>query len=1314
MAGYPPPPSFGPAPGQRGQAVPFQYSTPQNTEYAYARPSQSTNMSAFERNATTLAPGLEYNARPPPFNLIARNSGAPPLPIYGGIDPSALYQMPVWATQVNPHGVQNPLESSTVDVVSGQGPFALQPESAAQGRAGPSATRPGLHAAEEGELSEGEYKENSVEGIPGPARGATGSYNDYRKDRGRPSNGTSNQRQSSFEKMTPVPLTDPYGRSRDMHRQSSDSYSPPSSGPAASVIATGRQPDLPLQDATVNLAHRREEERRMFAKQRGESMTNHQEQNTKQSLDNRGSLTATSANRAKSVQDARRQAQNAVLNLIPLKVRFQNFVDEGIDEEIIRSVFDDIGMSSSYSSTKQLSGGIGQAQHTAGFTPQAIASAVSDSITSGSPQIHSNLKTTTTNTNSNSQQTTNNAVPITNKGEERKDRIARLLEEKSKKLLNLPQPMSPATAILADNALANKSTASQSTTKVDKEKLLKQKMEALQKSREARAQKATAKQSAPSSMESGATAPGQHHIPPSQITHLSASVPITSPPDDIRTYSASPQYPDPQTSMPSIPGLFLSGTTGTLQPNIHQSTSIIQNTNLRKRPVASDFDSNAPTNTTYKRPFGHNRHDQRLVIDVSEEESDNESAEMEIDDQVADILARDIQVANPLRPGLRDLPPLSDFPPKKSFAAPSSTLSTPPSHQAPQRTSTRPEDLKKKEFEIQEMRRKIAEAEQRKKAKLVASGSQTPMNKTSTPIEDRSAKDASISNKIHTSIHIERLIDDASRKIEEEQEKLARAQELEEHSAKDLKQRESEQRRQRRARIAADLPVVDAEVQESQRRLAGLREEMENLELAVQKRLEEKRRLAEEMEKLGHEVDDQLEAQKDHLISLTGDIGMGQEGDSQVLPEPVDAASFPVDTNPEAVAAQEDISMSDYQPSSESPASQERTTTEGLASKEPSLPPADEESSGSQPQLRDSIGEELLPPPNLPDGQSPEAIMAGLPIKPSSEQDAANAADTNIMEPQASQFSLQAQDQLRTPPMDLNIDDTRPPSQQDTEDEVDMEESIADDAESTQSKDMEIDEPYQPDHDSITDTQGQNTPVPESLGLESNLASTADGDSDTYEPPEATPPLSTELIAADSPPFSPQSPESTEDTHSTDQEMSLAPIDGSTEPTEPVGAQLSQISNDEDKTEKAPAQKSFFTPYESPLKRFKAYRFHPEFTKQVPGGYKSLTYSNNIDDSKELCRFELAGGVCNDVSCEFQHFRDIVLPDELILVSLGDSSGYKEEDKTRFIKGLKEVLQDLRMSKIRDFQVIAAKICTFRQNMFEDSSKVLLLDSPAI
>ena len=50
----------------------------------------------------------------------------------------------------------------------------------------------------------------------------------------------------------------------------------------------------------------------------------------------------------------------------------------------------------------------------------------------------------------------------------------------------------------------------------------------------------------------------------------------------------------------------------------------------------------------------------------------------------------------------------------------------------------------------------------------------------------------------------------------------------------------------------------------------------------------------------------------------------------------------------------------------------------------------------------------------------------------------------------------------------------------------------------------------------------------------------------------------------------------------------------------------------------------------------------------------------------------------------------------------------------RFIRGLKEVLQELRISKIRDFQVIASQICMFRQGFFEDSSKVLLLDGQAI
>lgn len=205
MAGYHPSPSFGPAPGQRGQTVPFQYPTPQNLEYAYATPSQSANISAFEQNTAALTPGVEYNARPFPFNPTGTNSGAP-LPIYGGSDPSTIYQRPVWAPQAKPPGIPTPLESSTTDIVPGQGPFALQSGSVPEGGTELLATRSRQQAVD-GELSEGEYEEDNVEGISGPARREAGSYNGYRADRGRPSNGTANQQQSGFEKMTPIPLT---------------------------------------------------------------------------------------------------------------------------------------------------------------------------------------------------------------------------------------------------------------------------------------------------------------------------------------------------------------------------------------------------------------------------------------------------------------------------------------------------------------------------------------------------------------------------------------------------------------------------------------------------------------------------------------------------------------------------------------------------------------------------------------------------------------------------------------------------------------------------------------------------------------------------------------------------------------------------------------------------------------------------------------------------------------------------------------------------------------------------------------------------
>jgi hypothetical protein len=58
---------------------------------------------------------------------------------------------------------------------------------------------------------------------------------------------------------------------------------------------------------------------------------------------------------------------------------------------------------------------------------------------------------------------------------------------------------------------------------------------------------------------------------------------------------------------------------------------------------------------------------------------------------------------------------------------------------------------------------------------------------------------------------------------------------------------------------------------------------------------------------------------------------------------------------------------------------------------------------------------------------------------------------------------------------------------------------------------------------------------------------------------------------------------------------------------------------------------------------FKDYRFHPKFTSDVQGGFKSLTYSNKIDPSEIMCPEELSTGVCPEQTCDFQHFANTAI-----------------------------------------------------------------------
>lgn len=68
-----------------------------------------------------------------------------------------------------------------------------------------------------------------------------------------------------------------------------------------------------------------------------------------------------------------------------------------------------------------------------------------------------------------------------------------------------------------------------------------------------------------------------------------------------------------------------------------------------------------------------------------------------------------------------------------------------------------------------------------------------------------------------------------------------------------------------------------------------------------------------------------------------------------------------------------------------------------------------------------------------------------------------------------------------------------------------------------------------------------------------------------------------------------------------------------------------------------------FVPYSSPLSNMKQFRFNPQFNDVVKEGYRSLTYSHQIDKDIPLCPTELSGTVCVDGDCEEQHFSRFAL-----------------------------------------------------------------------
>lgn len=574
--------------------------------------------------------------------------------------------------------------------------------------------------------------------------------------------------------------------------------------------------------------------------------------------------------------EARRKAQNAVLNLLPHGVGFDDFILEGIDEQVVTSVFEAVGASikkkqatqpaksakpapAATSLPKDVPTGpksmkwaskadsainatipkpgevtVSPAVPSFGSAPLVVPRRASSSSLAKPATTAVTEKQPVTPIESRKGGATSDAAA--KKGEERKDRIARLLEAKNKKAEKpsppaksapavkpvetvqssvpkeatksdaskeappVPEVAEPAppepTAMELDTAKPDETPQSVLTpveapaevTKVDKSELLKQKMKALLKERQekAAADAASAKTNEMSSFQRSRSESPAYN------------------------FSYSPNAPQYQASFnsagaPPIPGLFLSQsnfpqfqppfeqfapyqfTQDATQQDIMQQEAVqplpppppAQNpeiVNTRKRRVASDFNDFAPPEAppAYKRPFGYSQ-PSPVFLEVSddEDEADDEDDAMDVDDE-NDMMDVDESSINPFSApsnlrgttkSLRDSQPLSDT--KKPYK-PASGVGTPSVIPGFGRPSARAEDLKAKELQIEEMRRKIAEAEQRSKLKQSTGESQQP-----TPTIDRSA-----TSSIDKSSQIDRHLSKVNQNIASSSQRLDRAQEV--------------------------------------------------------------------------------------------------------------------------------------------------------------------------------------------------------------------------------------------------------------------------------------------------------------------------------------------------------------------------------------------------------------------------------------------------------------------------------------------------------------------------------------------------------
>jgi hypothetical protein len=428
------------------------------------------------------------------------------------------------------------------------------------------------------------------------------------------------------------------------------------------------------------------------------------------------------------VAEAKKHAQDAILRLWPLNVRFRDYINEGIDRKVLQRLFEDLGLEadissmespssaamsidmasqtpketsvSSHSNERQETQGVEQATDATAQVPvQSLAenqTAAPVDARAGAPidgliealaeapakvSIEASTKTATD---------TPAELPMSNPAESRKDRIARLLAAKIQK--PAPPPSAPKPETLATLSSASKKPQS------EKSKLLQQKMEALRKARELTKANGTS---------SAGTPAGTPPLVPATIPSQATSSPASQGPPLHKSVS-----------MPS-------GTPGPRDRDSSPNPTVMP-TGPPKRPAASDLIDSS--HSTAKRPFGQTRDSKPFLIDVSDDDND----------EAMDLDSPELESASLNRPSSPfKIPSLHSFAatPAGAILAVPRQLSLPAPAGTPQSgNSSVPssDHLKSMDKKIELMKQRIAEAEARR-AKLSGTGSPSGLQMSEQP-----------------------------------------------------------------------------------------------------------------------------------------------------------------------------------------------------------------------------------------------------------------------------------------------------------------------------------------------------------------------------------------------------------------------------------------------------------------------------------------------------------------------------------------------------------------------------------------------------